>query len=297
MGGGQSGLEPLERGEAIRVAWFILLLLISFSLHTRYRLFTLVQLHTTLYYYRHTSSSSQAQDHKAVVDYFRISEDLTALYQQWGEKDTNFQQKASHCKGVRLLRQDPFEALIAFICSSNNNVPRISLMLNKLCQQFGRHVGHYMEKDYFTFPPVESLASEGCEEVLRKLGFGYRAKYVYQTARVIMEQHGGVKWLASLRDTSYKEAWETLQHLPGVGGKVADCVCLMALDHMGAVPVDTHVWRVAVRDYGMGETKGSGTLTARRYREVGKLEHPRNVQSHVTIPIYNCLGYVPRGIW
>ena len=243
---------------------------LSLSTHAHlYRLFTLVQLHTTLYYYRHTSSSSQAQDRKAVVDYFRISEDLTALYQQWGEKDTNFQQRASHCKGVRLLQQDPFEALIAFICSSNNNVPRISLMLNKLCQQFGCCVGHYKERDYFSFPPAESLASEGCEEVLRKLGFGYRAKYVYQTARVIVEQHGGVKWLAFLRDRSYEEAWETLQYLPGVGKKVADCVCLMGLDHMRAVPVDTHVWHVAVRDYGIGETKGSGTLTARRYREVG----------------------------
>ena len=76
---------------------------------------------------------------------------------------------------------------------------------------------------------------------------------------------------------------------------MADCVCLMALDHMGAVPVDTHVWHVAVRDYGIGETKGSGTLTARRYREVGKLEHPRNVQSHVTKYLGNVL--VPRGIW
>ena len=45
------------------------------------------------------------------------------------------------------------------------------------------------------------------------------------------------------------DAWQLLQQLPGVGGKVADCVCLMGLGHMQAVPVDVHVWRLAVRDY------------------------------------------------
>ena len=143
-------------------------------------------------------------------------------------------------------------------------------MLSKLCQKLGPCVGHYKERDYFSFPSVESLAEDGCEEVLRQLGFGYRAKYVHQTARMIVGQHGGVKWLDCLRSKPYWEVWETLQCLPGVGGKVADCVCLMGLGHMEAVPVDTHVWRVAVRDYGVS---GEGsTLTARRYREVGELE-------------------------
>lgn len=32
--------------------------------------------------------------------------------------------------------------------------------------------------------------------------------------------------------------------------KVADCICLMALDKPQAVPVDVHVWQIAQRDYG-----------------------------------------------
>ena len=269
--------------------------------HT-HRLFTLIQLHSTLYYYTHpplSSPSSQAQDRDTVVSYFRISEDVTALYQQWGERDTNFHERASNCRGVRLLQQYPFEALIAFICSSNNNIPRISLMLSKLCQRFGRWTGRYKERDYFSFPSVESLAGEECEDVLRQLAFGYRAKYVHQTAKMIVDQHGGVEWLDSLRGKPYWEAWEVLQCLPGVGGKVADCVCLMGLGHMEAVPVDTHVWRVAVRDYGVSE---GSTLTTRRYREVGELEracslwicHPNTpTHTHTHTPTHPTASHIP----
>lgn len=71
------------------------------------------------------------------------------------------------------------------------------------------------------------------------MGFGYRARYIHQTARMIVNEHP-VGWLNELRNTEYKDAHEALLQLQGVGPKVADCVCLMSLDKTEAVPVDTH---------------------------------------------------------
>lgn len=197
---------------------------------------------------------------------------LCFLYAQWSEADANFRERAAHYQGVRLLRQDPFEALIAFICSANNNIARISKMLHRLCETFGRHLGHSGGQDYHSFPSPEALAADGVEQKLRELGFGYRAKYVQQSARLVSEKPSGVLWLHSLRGRPYREAWAALKELPGVGDKVADCVCLMALDKMEAVPVDTHVLELAGRDYGAGRTGGrgrKGTGSKLAYRSIG----------------------------
>ncbi|KAM7063520.1 N-glycosylase/DNA lyase isoform 1-T1 [Molossus nigricans] len=87
------------------------------------------------------------------------------------------------------------------------------------------------------------------EAKLRKLGLGYRARYVNASARAILEKQGGLLWLQQLQKAPYEEAHKALCTLPGVGTKVADCICLMALDKPQAVPVDVHVWQIAQRDY------------------------------------------------
>ena len=78
-----------------------------------------------------------------------------------------------------------------------------------------------------------------------------------------------------MREAPYAEAHEALLELPGVGPKVADCICLMSLDKAEAVPVDTHVWQIAQRDYGFGKGGKTKTLTKATYDAVG--EHFRKV--------------------
>uniref|UniRef100_A0A8C3K6J3 N-glycosylase/DNA lyase n=1 Tax=Calidris pygmaea TaxID=425635 RepID=A0A8C3K6J3_9CHAR len=104
------------------------------------------------------------------------------------------------------------------------------------------------------------------EARLRELGFGYRAKFVSGSARAIAEGLGA-EGLRGLRTVPYAEARRVLCALPGVGTKVADCVCLMALDKAEAVPVDTHVWRIARQRY--GTALGGRSLTPRAHQEIG----------------------------
>lgn len=221
-----------------------------------------------------------------VRHYLNLQPNLTALYEQWSASDKNFAKQAPKFTGVRILKQDAWEALIGFICSSNNNIARISQMVHNLCKYYGPLLGHVDDEPYHDFPAPQALAQSGVEEKLRALGFGYRAKYIYKTACMIAEKPDG--WLDSLRNPEspimgvlprpggewnasgregYRQAHEELLTLQGVGPKVADCVCLMGLGWGEAVPVDTHVWQIAQRDYKFGKGKHA-SLTKATYDAV-----------------------------
>ncbi|KAI1266857.1 DNA glycosylase [Xylariaceae sp. FL1019] len=222
--------------------------------------------------------------------YFSLRHDLTALYDQWSKSDPNFRKKAPKFTGIRILSQDAWEALIGFICSSNNNISRISQMVYKLCIHYGPFVAHVDGEPFHDFPTPQALAGKKVEAHLRELGFGYRAKYIAETARLVTEEKPE-GWLESLANPenpawgisvkvedeeppTYQRAHEQLLLLSGVGPKVADCVCLMGLGWGEAVPVDTHVWQIAQRDYSFGKTK-SKTFSKAMYDSVG--DHFRKI--------------------
>ncbi|PSK60526.1 N-glycosylase/DNA lyase [Elsinoe australis] len=219
--------------------------------------------------------------------YLNLTPNLTQLYSQWSAADANFKKRAPKFTGVRILKQDAWEALVGFICSSNNNIARISQMVDKLCRNYGPYLGTIEGKGYYDFPHASALAKDGVEQKLRELGFGYRAKYLHKTACLLSEKEEG--WLDGLRNPEspvlgiqpqsagkwaaegregYRTAHEELLTLQGVGPKVADCVCLFGLGWGEAVPVDTHVWQIAQKDYRFGKGKHS-SLTKATYDAVG----------------------------
>lgn len=219
------------------------------------------------------TAGKETEDEKVVrdklSDYFYLHLSLNDLYQQWAESDPIFKQKALHLKGIRMLRIDPVENLFSFICSSNNNIPRITQMIEKMSREFGQFVGRVHERDYYTFPQPTSLV--GSESKLRELGFGYRAKYISQTAQTLLDLSREAEttpehFLLSLRSQPYETVHETLLKFSGVGPKVADCICLMSMDKSCAIPVDTHVRAIAERDYGV-RVAGT-TLTPAGYQKI-----------------------------
>lgn len=197
-------------------------------------------------------------------DYFQLRTPLVPLYQQWRELDARFAAIAPAFPGLRVLRTEPVECLFSFLCSSANNIPRITRMVDALCRRYGEQLEEVDGVDYRRFPTVRALA-RASEEELFALGFGYRARLVVQAARELSER--GEDWLYGLRKAPYEEAHHALTTLPGVGRKIADCVCLFALDKPQAIPVDTHVWQIARRDY-LPELQGR-SLTEKVYRQVG----------------------------
>ncbi|KAI8056287.1 DNA glycosylase [Gilbertella persicaria] len=223
---------------------------------------------TIMYGYQQELKDDAIQD---IKDYFQLDRvSLQACYERWSALDANFAKKAAQFQGIRMLRQDPWENLISFICSSNNNITRISLMIDKLCTRFGKQIGEYEQQMFYEFPTLHELTLDPqLETTLRQLGFGYRAKYIANTAHKLKQDHPDLEeqWLYTLRQVPYEEAKAVLMEFQGVGPKVADCVCLMSLDHSESIPVDTHVWQIALRDYGFKNK--AKTLNQKLYVEVG----------------------------
>ncbi|XP_076951135.1 N-glycosylase/DNA lyase OGG1-like [Bidens hawaiensis] len=192
------------------------------------------------------NNTSQSDARSKLLDFLNMAISLTDLWSDFSAADPRFAELAGCLSGARVLRQDPLECLIQFICSSNNNIKRITQMVD-FVSSLGNYVGEVEGVAFYEFPTLERLA-EVSEEEHRKAGFGYRAKYIRGTVEELQSKPGGgVEWLMSLRKLDLESAVEALTSLPGVGPKVAACIALFSLDQHHAVPVDTHVWKIATR--------------------------------------------------
>jgi N-glycosylase/DNA lyase len=209
-------------------------------------------------------------------EYFQLDCPLAPLYEEWSRQDPRRLSRIAKCiPGVRLIDQDPWECLISFICSSNNNIPRITKMLAALREQYGKPLvtiqGEETDTVLYSFPSFVELRSKATESDLRiSCGMGYRAKYIMATMETL-ESLGGEHYLQELRKLQDPiEVQERLLVFTGVGRKVADCVALFSLRQADAIPVDTHVWDICRRDYDeQGIFRNVKSLTPTIYRAVG----------------------------
>ncbi len=159
-------------------------------------------------------------------------------------------QAAQYGRGIRILRQDPFETLITFIFSQNNNIPRIRGMVRRLCEGFGAPLGG----GRYAFPSARTLAGLAVED-LAPVRAGFRAKYAVDAARRVCDGSVPLSQLASL---PYPQARALLMTIRGVGAKVADCVLLFGAGRLEAFPVDVWVKRACARFYPGGQTPDFG---------------------------------------
>lgn len=150
--------------------------------------------------------------------------------------------------GIRILRQELWETLITFIISQQNNIPRIKKCVESLCTQFGERKENFRGESYCTFP-APSVLGRLQDDALCGCNLGYRSKYILKTARMVEE---GAVDLSAIQNLKYEEAKEELMKFYGVGVKVAECVCLFALHHIDAFPVDTHIRKVVLTHYPYG---------------------------------------------
>lgn len=172
--------------------------------------------------------------------YFDLERDYGAIKRSYAD-DPFLSEGMTYAQGIRVLRQPPFETLISFIISQNNNVKRISGIIERLCQRYGKPLGG----GCFDFPEPEALACL-CDDELVNCGAGYRASYISGAAGMVRDGFD----LGAVAKMPYKEARQKLQELPGVGPKVADCVALYSLGFTEAFPADVWMKRVLRCVYG-----------------------------------------------
>lgn len=189
------------------------------------------------------------------VPYFDIDVDYGKYIQTVNPRDSYLNAAVQCGSGIRILHQDLWEMIITFLISQQNNISRIRGCIERLCARYGEK----MESDgteYYSFPTPEQL-SAATEADLRQLGMGYRARYIVETTRSILTGEVSLDRLYQIK--YYRTARKELMKLSGVGEKVADCICLFALHHMDAFPIDTHIRQVLDEHYRRG-------FPNRRYR-------------------------------
>ncbi len=172
------------------------------------------------------------------VDYFDLSRDYKAIASSFLTEE-NLEKAIDYGSGMRILRQDPWETLISFIISQNNNIARIKGIISRLSAKYGTSK-EYDGAVFYLFPTAQQLKNV-TEADYKSLGLGYRAGYLEKTVKDMLENKID---LNALKNVDYFTAKEMLLKLHGVGPKVADCILLFGLNHLEAFPVDTWIKKV-----------------------------------------------------
>ncbi len=218
----------------------------------------------TLYIY-----NSDAEDFEKIwkrylcldLDYARINEDILS------HNSSEVMRRAIECgKGIRILRQDPYEAVISFIISQNNNIPRIKKIIEAMAKRCGEKISLPKEADAHlsgasslcVFPTLTALLELG-EAGLFELRTGFRAKYIYDAVTKISD---GELDVTALSEADTQKCIEELCRVKGIGLKVASCTSLFGLARYDAFPVDIWMKRVAEK-YFPEEKDFSGAMFGR----------------------------------
>jgi len=170
-------------------------------------------------------------------DYFDLERDYAEISRSFDGGDY-LDACVEYGMGIRILRQEPWEALCSFIISQCNNIGRIKGIVERLCTAYGEKC-ELNGREFYSFPPAELIAGLD-DDGLSMLRCGYRAPYILNAARALKN---GQLDLDSLIDCDSQTAKKTLTALQGIGDKVANCVVLFGLYHMEAFPIDVWVKR------------------------------------------------------
>lgn len=198
------------------------------------------------------------EDLPAWLAYFDCATDYAAILASVDPDDNYLKAAAAAGRGIRILRQDPWEMIITFVISQQKTIPCIRRLVEDISRRWGQKIGDGDEKNsaVYSFPTPKELARASLEELL-DLKLGYRAKYIH---RLSQDAAAGILDLKKLETMEYGQAMEYLAGFYGIGKKVANCVCLFGLHHIEAFPVDTWIEKILLREY----------FSAKKYRRTPK---------------------------
>jgi N-glycosylase/DNA lyase len=193
------------------------------------------------------------------IDFFRKKDNLESIIKSIS-KDKIVRKAVKKYAGLRILRQDPFQCLISFIVSSNSNIQKIQMSLEKITKKFGTKV-EYEDQEFFLFPKPEKLANASMNEI-NSCGVGYRTRFIQEAAKMTLLKKIDFDYL---KKSKYQETREIICTIPGVGNKVADCVMLFSLEKLEAFPLDRWMIRILEKYYFDKFQINTKTVTEKQY--------------------------------
>ncbi|MDR1639762.1 MAG: DNA-3-methyladenine glycosylase 2 family protein [Clostridiales bacterium] len=186
------------------------------------------------------------QEYKTIwASYFDTRRDYASIKNDLKQRDPIAGQAAQAGGGIRILKQDPWECLVSFIISQNNNIPRIKKIIDSLCKNFGDSIGWGVKG----FPTPKKLASL-TDEDMAVCKAGFRTKYILEAAQRV---HSGQADFSAMADLPTLELKKQLMAFKGVGPKIADCELLFAFGRTEVFPTDVWIQRIMRNLYFKGE--------------------------------------------
>lgn len=184
-------------------------------------------------------------------EYLDLERDYGKIKDRLMQEDSVMREAIPFGSGIRILRQNPWEATVSFLISQNNNIPRIKKNISDLSKLLGEPICSYKGKKYYSLPSPEMLA-EATEEMLSPVKLGYRAAYLIKSAkRVVSEGKRVIE--------------EDVESLCGVGPKVANCINLFGLNRIDSFPLDVWIKRTMKELYGLEKTKDMEKFAADKF--------------------------------
>jgi len=217
------------------------------------RIFSLWQKGKTLFY--------EGVDESFLIRFFRLEEDLPPILRAI-DRDPVIHQAIQTYRGLRLIRQDPWECLMSYLCSTAKAIPHIRSIIEGLCKLSGKRI-QFKNTISYEFPEALCL---GSSSLLESIGAGFRTAYLVNASQCIDREQ-----LTQLKNLPYLEARESLMGLSGVGKKVADCVLLYSLDFLEAFPMDTWIKKGLQGAYFGGRKMGEKAMEEFAIRRFGPL--------------------------
>ena len=178
-----------------------------------------------------------------IFKYFNLNEDYKKILRSIA-KDALIKKAIRKYLGLRIIKQDPFECLMTYIFSSQNNIPRINKMANELSRRSGKKI-KFESREYFAFPRLIDLKG-CCRQDIRACKLGFRDKFLEDAINKLWNKEVSLNKIAKL---PYKKAKEEILKIKGVGNKVADCVLLFGFNKYEAFPVDRWILRAMEKHY------------------------------------------------
>lgn len=185
----------------------------------------------------------EGADAEFVGNYFRLDQDLGAIL-AFIDRDPTIGAAIHECRGLRLVRQQPWECLVSYICATNTNIPAVKRRVALMAERYGEAIDGPFGTAY-AFPEPEALAEVTCAD-LWDCKLGYRTESVRRAAVFATENPDWAERVAAL---PFEEARQALMRFKGVGPKAADCVLLFAFGFFEAFPVDVWIHRIVAEAY------------------------------------------------
>ena len=205
-------------------------------------------------------SNNEENLKEVIYEYFDLNRDYSKIEDKLIKKDINLKDAVIFSRGLKMIKQDPFETIISYIISQNNRVPSIANSLNMLSQKYGEKV-LFKDEEYYLFPKIDDFFDLSMDDY-RQCKVGFRDKYIYDMIKNMRENNLD---LNIINEMNGDEALNYLIQFKGIGNKVASCILLFAYQKFDVFPIDTWVKKFMKEDYNIEGEKNIKQFAIKTY--------------------------------